>query len=70
MSTRIRFKRLFNGKQNPGALLRGKTTLRSVIALFAIISLGGFLAANTHSLDAQQGRLLSQPLPSAARFPS
>ena len=69
MSTRIRFKRLFIGKQNPGTLLRGKTTLRSVIALFAIISLGGFLAANTHSLDAQQGDVVVQAIAVGGKIP-
>ena len=54
MSTRNRFKRLFMGKLQFGGRSKGKNALRSVVALLAIVTMGGFLATNTDSIVAQQ----------------
>ena len=55
MSTQTRMKRLFKKRLHLSGLLSGKNALRSVAALVAIITMVGFLASNTHSIDAQQG---------------
>ena len=60
MSTQTRLKSRFKEKLHLGPLLSGKTALRSVAALLAIITLGGFLASNTHSIDAQQQDVVVQ----------
>lgn len=54
MSTRNWFKRLFMGKLQFGGRSKGKNALRSVVALLAIVTMGGFLATNTDSIVAQQ----------------
>lgn len=54
MSIQTQLKSLFKGKQHFGGLLRGKNALRGVVAVLAIITMGGFLASNTDSIVAQQ----------------
>jgi DNA-binding beta-propeller fold protein YncE len=42
------------GKLQFGGRSKGKNALRSVVALLAIVTMGGFLATNTDSIVAQQ----------------